>query len=144
MIAATASPQGNAGVEGRLTRTNASQELLDDTGVASAVVRDRATPATARSQWMNTTARNVRHRPAVWCAPDPERMFLVNESGRGQPPTAGERAAGAVCTGCPVLAAFRAAVLEMPLAYGVAGGLTAAQRRERRAARLDRRTAAAA
>lgn len=70
-------------------------------------------------------------------------MFPVDESGPGQPPTTGERAALAVCAGCPVLAACRAAVLDMPLAYGVAGGLTAAQRRERRAARLNRRTAAA-
>jgi len=31
----------------------------------------------------------------------------------------------------------------MPLAYGVAGGLTAGQRRELRAARLDRRVRAA-
>lgn len=78
------------------------------------------------------------------CADDPERMFPVDESGPGQPPTLGERAAVAVCAGCPVLAACRAVVLEMPLAYGVAGGLTAAQRRERRAAQPGRRTAAAA
>lgn len=77
----------------------------------------------------------------VPCAPDAERMFPVDESGPGQSPTVGERAALTVCAGCPVLAACRVAVLEMPLAYGVAGGLTAAARRELRAARLGRRTA---
>jgi Transcription factor WhiB. len=91
---------------------------------------------------MNTPASKVRSRPAVRCALNPERMFPVDESGPGQRPTAGERAALAVCAACPVRAACRAAVLEMPLAYGVAGGLTAAQRRELRAVRLDRRTAA--
>lgn len=90
---------------------------------------------------MNTPTSKIRSRPDVRCALDPERMFPVDESGPGQSPTAGERAAAAVCAGCPVLAACRAAVLEMPLAYGVAGGLTAAQRREQRAARLGRRAA---
>lgn len=84
-----------------------------------------------------------RPRHAIACVVDPERMFPVDESGPGQPPTPGERAAVAVCTGCPVLPACRAAVLEMPLAYGVAGGLTTTQRREQRAARLGRRAAAA-
>lgn len=68
----------------------------------------------------------------------------MDESGPGQPPSAGERAALAVCAGCPVLAVCRAAVLEMPLVYGVAGGWTAAQRRELRAARPVRRRVAAA
>lgn len=50
----------------------------------------------------------------------------------------------AALAGCSVLAACRAAALAMlPLAYGAADGLTAAQRRERRAARLGRRAAAA-
>ncbi len=79
----------------------------------------------------------------VPCAATPERMFPVDESGPGQVPTAGERAALMVCGACPVRSACRAAVLDMPLAYGVAGGLTAAQRREVRAARLDRRARAA-
>ncbi len=92
---------------------------------------------------MNTPASKVRLRAAVRCALDPEWMFPVDESGPGQRPTAGERAAVAVCMACPVLAACRTAVLGMPLAYGVAGGLTAGQRRDLRAARLDRRAAAA-
>lgn len=68
------------------------------------------------------------------CSADPERMFPVDESGPGQALTVGERVALAVCAHCPV----RAAVLAMPLPYGVAGGLTAAQRRQLRATRLGR------
>lgn len=79
----------------------------------------------------------------VPCAATPERMFPVDESGPGQAPTVGERAALAVCAACLVRDRCRVAVLGMPLAYGVAGGLTAAQRRELRAARLDRRARAA-
>lgn len=79
----------------------------------------------------------------VRCAGDPERMFPVDESGPGQAPTVGERAALAVCASCPVLDRCRVAVLEMPLAYGVAGGLTAGQRCEVRAARVDRQARAA-
>lgn len=87
-------------------------------------------------------ARSVAVQPRqVPCMADAERMFPVDESGPGQPPTVGERAAVAVCAGCSVLDACRVAVLEMPLAYGVAGGLTAAQRRELRAACPGRRTA---
>lgn len=72
------------------------------------------------------------------CAGSPEVMFPVVESqGRGAVPTAGERAALAVCARCPVLEACRVAVLGLPLPYGVAGGLTAAQRRELRAERRD-------
>lgn len=77
------------------------------------------------------------------CAAAPEQMFPVDESGPRQVPTVGERAALVVCAGCPVLDRCRVAVLGMPLAYGVAGGSTAAQRRDRRAARPDRRTAVA-
>lgn len=73
----------------------------------------------------------------VLCAADPDRMFPIEESTRpGQAPTAGERAALAVCWRCPLLQACRAEVLEMALPYGVAGGLTAAQRREVRAERI--------
>ena len=72
----------------------------------------------------------------VLCAADPDRMFPLEESVRpGQAPTAGERAALAVCGRCSLLQACRAEVLEMALPYGVAGGLTAAQRREIRAER---------
>ncbi len=92
---------------------------------------------------MNRMSVARRSPGPVRCAADPERMFPVDESGPGQPPTPGELAAVAVCARCPVLAACRAAVLEMPLAYGVAGGLTAAQRRQLRATRPGRRTAAA-
>lgn len=77
-------------------------------------------------------------RPAgrVLCAADAERMFPLEESQRpGQEPTAGERRALQVCWRCPVLQACRAEVLEMQLPYGVAGGLTAAQRRGVRAER---------
>ena len=90
---------------------------------------------------MCTPASKARSRPSVRCALDPDPMFPVDESGPGQHPTADELVALAVCAGCPVLATCRVAVLEMPLAYGVAGGLTATQRRKLRAARLDRRAA---
>lgn len=70
----------------------------------------------------------------VPCAADPELMFPLDESQRvDQRPTAGERAALAVCRSCRLLEACRAQVLEQPLPYGVAGGLTAAQRRGLRA-----------
>lgn len=92
---------------------------------------------------MNRMSVARRSPETVPCAAAPERMFPVDESGPGQPPTAGELAALAVCARCPVLAACRVAVGESPLAYGVAGGLTAAQRREQRAGRPRRRTAAA-
>ena len=92
---------------------------------------------------MNRMSVSRRAPGLVRCAGDPEQMFPVDESGPGQAPTVGERAALAVCAGCPVLDRCRVAVLAMPLAYGVAGGLTAGQRRELRAARLDRRVRAA-
>ena len=70
----------------------------------------------------------------VLCAANPERMFPLEESQRaGQEPTAGERRA--MCRRCPVLQRCREAVLELSLPYGVAGGLTAAQRRRIRAQR---------
>lgn len=92
---------------------------------------------------MNRMSVARRGPGLVRCAGDPERMFPVDESGPGQAPTVGERAALAVCAACLVRDRCRVAVLGMPLAYGVAGGLTAAQRRELRAARLDRRARAA-
>lgn len=71
------------------------------------------------------------------CAADPERMFPLNESAHvGQAPTAGERAALAVCRRCPLMEACRAEAQVMKLPYGVAGGLTAAQRRAVRAERI--------
>ncbi len=71
------------------------------------------------------------------CAEDPERMHPVAESQRSrQEPTAGERHALAVCYRCPLLASCREAVLTVaPLPYGVAGGMTAMQRRAARATR---------
>jgi hypothetical protein len=73
------------------------------------------------------------------CADSPELMFPLHESQRPGQPTAGERAAQAVCAGCPLLATCRAAVLDTqdtaPMANGVAGGMTAAERRAVRAYR---------
>lgn len=88
---------------------------------------------------MARLADDLLPRRGLPCAAEPERMFPVDESGPGRRPNAGERAALAGCTACPVLATCRVAVLEMPVAYGVAGGLTAGRRRELRAARLGRR-----
>lgn len=74
---------------------------------------------------------------AVVCAADPERMFPVAESGKAGRPTDGERRALRVCGRCPLLADCRSVVLGMELPYGVAGGLTSA---DRRAVRAERRT----
>ncbi len=81
----------------------------------------------------------------VLCAADPERMFPPDESTRPrQLPTQGERAALAVCASCPVREACREAVLAMVLPYGVAGGLTAQQRRDVRVEHLQCARAAGA
>lgn len=73
------------------------------------------------------------------CADDPELMFPLDESHQPGQATAGERAAQAVCARCPVLATCRAAVLDTqdsaPMTNGVAGGMTAAERRAVRAYR---------
>lgn len=87
----------------------------------------------------------VATAPAL-CTGEPELMFPLEESIRpGQGYTAGERAALAGCRRCPLLGRCRDEVLAMALPYGVAGGLTAAQRREVRAQRAHpgRRGAAA-
>jgi len=74
---------------------------------------------------------------AVVCAADPERMFPVAESGKAGRPTDGEWRALRVCGRCPLLVDCRSVVLGMDLPYGVAGGLTAA---DRRAVRAEGRT----
>ena len=78
---------------------------------------------------------------AVVCAANPERMFPVAESKKAGQVTEGERRALGVCLACPLLAECRPVVLGMELPYGVAGGLTAA---DRRAARAEGRRADAA
>ncbi|NWJ69613.1 WhiB family transcriptional regulator [Pseudonocardia sp. ICBG1122] len=78
----------------------------------------------------------------VPCESDPERMFPVAESRRSGARTDGERRALDVCATCPVLAACSRAARDMEMPYGVAGGMTAADRRAIRAA--DRRPAATA
>lgn len=77
----------------------------------------------------------------VPCEGDPERMFPVAESRRPGARTDGERRALDVCATCPVLASCSRAVRDMEMPYGVAGGMTAADRRAIRAA--ERRPAAA-
>ena len=71
------------------------------------------------------------------CAADPDLMFPMRESARPGAPTTEERRALSLCRRCPVLRPCRAAVLDpgdlMPMAYGVAGGLTGADRRAVRA-----------
>ena len=65
----------------------------------------------------------------VPCAADAERMFPLEESVRAdQAPTVGERRALRLCSACRVQTACRTVVLGMELPYGVAGGMTAAQR----------------
>lgn len=92
-----------------------------------------------------TPARNTA-APALGpaCADDPELMFPLVESERPWRPTLAEAAAQAVCARCPVLARCRRDVLETDsMPYGVAGGLTVADRRAVRASRrgLDRDSA---
>lgn len=69
-------------------------------------------------------------RPACWGV-DPEMFFGPADSPAGRPLHAWERRAMAVCADCPVAAACLAEALELPAAdqYGVAGGMTAGQRR---------------
>lgn len=69
----------------------------------------------------------------VLCARTPELMFPVDESRNAGQATPGERRALAVCLVCPLLTECRSVVLSMEMPYGVAGGLTAADRRAVRA-----------
>ncbi len=87
-----------------------------------------------------TGARPGASRPAgPACAAQAEAMFPLTESQRPGQYTDGERAALAVCRRCPVRAACAAAVLDTldtaPMSHGVAGGMTAAERRQVRAYR---------
>lgn len=66
---------------------------------------------------------------------DPELMFPSVDSALAGHPNAEERAAQAVCGRCPVLAECRRKMLETPLPFGVAGGMTVADRRAARASR---------
>ena len=83
------------------------------------------------------TPAGARHAPP--CAQDSERMFPLAESQRPGQYTEGEWAALAVCRWCPVRAACAVAVLDTldtaPMSHGVAGGMTAAERRQVRAYR---------
>ncbi|MEU8993202.1 WhiB family transcriptional regulator [Streptomyces sp. NPDC048558] len=72
-------------------------------------------------------------RTVALCAAVPERMFPVAESKKTGQVSDGERRALAICQACPLLAECQAVVLGMELPYGVAGGLTAADRRAVRA-----------
>lgn len=68
------------------------------------------------------------------CAADPELMFPPRDSLQPGMANKQERRALEVCAGCPVLATCRAAVLgSAPMPFGVAGGLTMADRRAVRA-----------
>ena len=69
-------------------------------------------------------------RPACWGV-DPEVFFGPADGPAGRPLHLWERRALAVCAGCPVVTACRAAALEFPAVeqYGVVGGMTAGQRR---------------
>ena len=73
------------------------------------------------------------------CAAQAEAMFPLHESQRLGQYTEGEWAALAVCRWCPVRAACAVAVLDTldtaPMSHGVAGGMTAAERRQVRAYR---------
>jgi hypothetical protein len=73
----------------------------------------------------------ARPEPACWTV-DPEVFYgPVDSTDDGPPSHAWERRALAVCAGCPVLRACRAAALKFPASeqYGVVGGMTAGQRR---------------
>ena len=66
---------------------------------------------------------------------DPNLMFPAVDSERPARPNSEERAALAVCARCPVLAQCAEDVLELEMPYGVAGKMTAADRRAVRARR---------
>ena len=89
---------------------------------------------------MTPAAETVAAACGAACAAEPERglMFPPEESVRPGRPNAAERRALTICAGCPVLAACCRAVLatqdSAPMSYGVAGGMTAADRRAVRAA----------
>lgn len=68
------------------------------------------------------------------CRADPERMFPVSEDTSSPAAAAAVAAAKAVCGGCPVLGWCRVWALAALLSDGVAGGMTAAERREARVA----------
>lgn len=70
----------------------------------------------------------------ILCAETPEAMFPLRESRESEARTPEELRALRVCLACPVLASCRRAVLDMEMPYGVAGGLTASERRAARAA----------
>lgn len=76
------------------------------------------------------TPTSAGHRPP--CVADPDRMFPAAESVRAGVPTSEERAALAVCSSCPLLAPCREWALDVRLPYGVAGAMTAADRRATR------------
>lgn len=67
--------------------------------------------------------------PRPPCAADADRMFPAVESVQAGAPTLEERAALAMCASCPLMAACRTWALDVRLPYGIAGGLTAADRR---------------
>ncbi len=75
---------------------------------------------------------DFRHRAACRVGVDPELFFPATE--RGAEHDAQVSAARAVCTGCPVLAQCREWALA-GLPDGVAGGMTATERRTERARR---------
>ena len=86
------------------------------------------TPALARA---DTT-------PTAACSDvDPELMFPLEESQLPGQRTPGEVAALAVCARCEIAQRCRKDVLEARMPYGVAGGMTAADRRAARARRRD-------
>lgn len=71
-----------------------------------------------------------RRHPACWGV-DPELFFGPADSYEGEPVHDWERRALSVCAACPVMAACLAAALTFPARdqHGVAGGMTAGQRR---------------
>lgn len=82
------------------------------------------------------TPTRAAQRPP--CSADPDRMFPAVESIRAGVPTEGERAALTVCARCPLATPCREWALDVRLPYGVAGALTAADRRAtRRSPRLS-------
>lgn len=86
---------------------------------------------------MTPALRRANSAPRQACAglPDADLMFPLHESRVAGERTAGEAVAIAVCAGCPVLKRCFEAVLDAEMPYGVAGGLTVADRRAIRARR---------
>ena len=84
---------------------------------------------------MTRASKRAAGTPSPACSGDPDAMFPAADSERPGERNAAELAALAVCAGCALLGPCAEAALSAQMPYGVAGGMTAADRRAIRAVR---------